>query len=161
MRLRQSGLRTRRANQPKITPPITSFSYCFVLIVTALSLTLEKLALAYSPLELGSLLQCPAIRSNAGMANRRGGRRLALRASLRPQLALCLAGSVIEAYGYNGRTGPAIAHEKCVSAVPIDFFWHFTGFCVLYSIRVLYSCVHIKLYMKCILPTKTGGSEVI
>ena len=45
-------------------------------------MTLETLALAYSPLELGSLLQCPAIRSNAGMANRRGGRRLALCASL-------------------------------------------------------------------------------
>ena len=72
MRLSQSGLRTRRANQRNITPPITSFSYCYVLIVTALSLTLEKLALTYSPLELGSLLQCPAMRSNAGMTNRRG-----------------------------------------------------------------------------------------
>jgi hypothetical protein len=52
--------------------------------------TLETLALAYSPLELGSLLQCPAMRSDAGMTNRRGDVDLRFAQVSAPQLALWL-----------------------------------------------------------------------
>jgi len=56
----------------------------------AFSLTFEKLALAYSPLESGSLLQCPAMRSNAGLSNRQGGGDLRFAQVSAPQLPLWL-----------------------------------------------------------------------
>ena len=71
----------------KIPPIISLLALVCDLLVKAFSLTLEKLALAYSPLELGSLLQCPAMRSNARKANRRGDVDLRFAQVSAPQLA--------------------------------------------------------------------------
>ena len=53
-------------------------------------LTPKSLALEYFPLELGCLLQSPAMRSNAGMANRQGDVDLCFVQIYAPQLALWL-----------------------------------------------------------------------
>jgi len=74
-------------NQPKfiprtISPGSTRHSF-LARSVKAFILTPKSLALAYSPLVLRCLLRSPAMRSNAGMANRQGDVQLALRTSLR------------------------------------------------------------------------------
>jgi hypothetical protein len=87
MRLVQSGLRTRRANQPDITPPITSFSYCLCFNSHGPQPESRKVSVSIFPVIVRKSV---TVKSNA--VKRRngketGGRRLALRASLRPPVS--------------------------------------------------------------------------
>jgi hypothetical protein len=66
----------------------------------ALCLTSNRYRKHIPLLELRCVLQSPGMRSNAGISNRQGGRRLALRASVRPQLALWLGLDLVIIHTY-------------------------------------------------------------
>ena len=91
MGLSQSGLRTRRANQPKITPPITSFSYCLCFNSHGPQPDSRKVSVSIFPVRVRKSVIVPSNAVTRRNGKQAGGRRLALRASLRPQLALWLA----------------------------------------------------------------------